>query len=392
VSLSFPIQLLLVEDDAGDALLVESLLTGVAPNVDVLRVERLQEAEEMLPGGIDCVLLDLGLPDAMGLEAVERLRAAAPDAAIVVLTGHHDEQRGVDALSRGAEDYLVKGSVDGPLLARAIRYAIERCRADRSQRELFEARLHARENARLERGLLPQALLRDPRIALSATYRPGRRRALLGGDFYDAVELGDGTLHVLIGDVSGHGPDEAALGACLRVAWRTLMLAQSPPDEALALLQEVLLHERHAPAIFATLCMLSVAPDRAAGEVRLAGHPPPVLVDREGLRALEPAHVTPPLGFVEPGGWRGNPLRFAGDWALVLYTDGLIDGRIGEGPERLGEQRLVELIAQRVDGDIGQLEDASPLLDELVTEVERLHGGDLTDDVAMVVVATRRGA
>jgi serine phosphatase RsbU (regulator of sigma subunit) len=392
MSLSFPIQLLLVEDDPGDALLVESLLAGVAPNVDVVRVERLQEAAEMLPGGIDCVLLDLGLPDAMGLEAVERLRTAAPDAAIVVLTGHHDEQRGVDALSRGAEDYLVKGSVDGPLLARAIRYAIERCRADRSQRELIEARLHARENARLERGLLPQALLRDPRIALSTTYRPGRRRSLLGGDFYDAVELDDGTLHVLIGDVSGHGPDEAALGACLRVAWRTLMLAQAPPDEALALLQRVLIHERHAPAIFATLCMLSVAPGRGEGELRLAGHPPPVVVDGNGLRTIDVPYVTPPLGFVEPGGWHGNPLPFAGDWAVLLYTDGLIDGRIGEGSERLGEQRLVELLEQRVDGDLTRLADASPLLDEIVTEVERRHGGDLTDDVAMVVVAARRGA
>lgn len=394
MSLSFPIQLLLVEDDDGDALLVESLLAGVAPDVDVTRVERLAQAEELLSGppGIDCVLLDLGLPDAIGLEAVERLRAAAPDAAIVVLTGHDDEQRGIDALSRGAEDYLVKGSVDGPLLARAIRYAIERCRADRSQRELIEARLHARENARLERGLLPQALLRDPRVALSTTYRPGRRRSLLGGDFYDAVELDDGTLHVLIGDVSGHGPDEAALGVCLRVAWRTLMLADEPPDDALALMQEVLLHERHAPAIFATLCMLSVAPGRDAGELRLAGHPPPVVVDGDGLRVLDVAHVTPPLGFIDPGASRGNALRFAGDWAVLMYTDGLIDGRVGDGPERLGEHRLVELLRRRVDGDVTRLADAPPLLDALVTEVEHLHGGDLTDDVAMVVVSARRSA
>ncbi|HEU4703671.1 MAG TPA: hypothetical protein VFS37_14405 [Conexibacter sp.] len=57
----------------------------------------------------------------------------------------------------------------------------------------------------------------------------------------------------------------------------------------------------------------------------------------------------------------------------------------------LGEQRLVELLEQHVDGDVGRLADASPLLDELVTEVERLHGGDLTDDVAMVVVAARGG-
>src|SRR6185436_12122653 len=119
-----------------------------------------------------------------------------------------------------------------------------------------------------------------------------------------------------------HGPDEAALGVCLRVAWRTLILADEPPDDALALLQQVLLHERHAPAIFATLCMLSIAPDRDAGELRLAGHPPPVIVDGEGLRAAVVEHVTPPLGFVEPDEWRGNALRFAGEWALLLYTDG----------------------------------------------------------------------
>jgi len=77
---------------------------------------------------------------------------------------------------------------------------------------------------------------------------------------------------------------------------------------------------------------------------------------------------------------------------MLLYTDGLIDGRFGDGSERLGEQRLVKLLAQRIDGDVARLADASPLLDELVTEVERLHGGDLTDDVAMIVVAARSGA
>lgn len=395
VSVSLPIQLLLVEDDAGDALLVQSLLADAAPHVDVTRVETLREAEEMLssnPPTLDCVLLDLGLPDAMGLEGLERLRAAAPDAAIVVLTGHDDERRGVEALSRGAEDYLVKGLVDGPVLARAIRYAIERGRAERSQRELIAARLQARENARLERGLLPQALIRDPRIAFSTTYRPGNRRSLLGGDFYDAVELDDGTLHVMIGDVSGHGPDEAALGACLRVAWRTLILAGAAPDEALPLLQQVLLYERHAPAIFATLCMLTVAPDRAGAELRVAGHPPPVLVDDAGVRRVDPGHVSPPLGFAAPDDWHGNALRFSGSWAMILYTDGLIDGRIGDGPERFGEARLVALLERCGVSDARDLADASPLLDELVTEVERLHGGDLTDDVAMVVVAAQQGS
>lgn len=389
--MALPVQLLLVEDDAGDALLVHELLAAAAPQIEVVRVGTVREAEEALPGGLDCVLLDLGLPDAVGFQGLARLRGAAPDAAIVVLTGDDDEHRGVQALSTGAQDYLAKGEVDGPILARAIRYAIERRRAEREQRELIEARLHARENARLERGLLPRALVRDPRVSLTTGYRPGRRRALLGGDFYDAVELADGTLHVMIGDVCGHGPDEAALGACLRVAWRTLTLAERPPVETLALLQEMLTHERHQPDIFATLALLTVAPDRADGTIFLAGHPPPVLTDGDGLRLIEAEHVCPPLGFVDPAAWTGNPVRFAGDWGVLLYTDGLVDGRIGAGSERLGSDRLVELLARRGAGDVATLADGSPLLDDLVAEIERLHGGDLTDDLAMVLVASQQG-
>lgn len=389
---TFPVQLLLVEDDLGDAVLVQELLADSAPHLQVVHVGTLREAEQLLPNDLDCVLLDLGLPDAYGMEAVERMRRAAPDAAVVVLTGHDDEHRGVEALSSGAQDYLSKSGVDGSMLARAIRYAIERRRLERSQQELLEARLAARENARLERGLLPTALVGDERIALTTGYRPGRRRSLLGGDFYDAVELEDGTLHVLIGDVSGHGPDEAALGACLRIAWRTLTLARRPPEETLAQLQQMLVHERHAPDMFATLCVLVADPDRTGGRIFLAGHPPPVLADARGVRLLDVEHVSPPLGFVDAAAWTGNAVSFDGDWTLLLYTDGLIEGRIGRGAERLGPERLVEMLERRGLAQVPGGRDAGPLLDELVAEVEQLHGGELTDDLAMVLVTARHSA
>ena len=86
----------------------------------------------------------------------------------------------------------------------------------------------ARENARLARGLLPSPLIFDPRLTVATRYRPGGGQLQLGGDFYDLIETPDGWLHALVGDVCGRGPDEAALGVCLRVAWRTMVLAGQP--------------------------------------------------------------------------------------------------------------------------------------------------------------------
>src|SRR3954468_15109986 len=190
------LRVLLVEDDDGDAFLFEELLRDADLEVTVTRERTVANAERLLPTDISCVVLDLGLPDADGLAALHRLREAAPDVPMLVLTGLSDTARGLEAVAAGAQDYLVKGRVDGELLARSIRYAVERQRAEGVQAELRAAHLTAEENARLERGLLPRPIVADPRLAVATGYRPGRARTLLGGDFYDAVEVGDGTLHL----------------------------------------------------------------------------------------------------------------------------------------------------------------------------------------------------
>src|SRR4029078_642334 len=87
--------------------------------------------------------------------------------------------------------------------------------------------------------LLPSPLMDRDTLGLALFYRPGSERALLGGDFYDVVETPTG-VHLPIRDVSGHGPDEAALGVALRVAWRTLVLAGLPADAVLRGVAQVL--------------------------------------------------------------------------------------------------------------------------------------------------------
>jgi serine phosphatase RsbU (regulator of sigma subunit) len=379
------VRVLLVEDDDGDAFLVGELLDEAVTPVELVRARTLAEAEAAL-GRIDCVLLDLGLPDATGLEGLRRLASRADGIALLVLTGLADEHRGVEAVAAGAQDYLVKGQVDGHLLDRAIRYAIGRSRIEATERALQEQQLHAEENARLERGLLPSPLIADAEVVFAARYQAGGRRLLLGGDFYDAVSDPDGTLHVMVGDVSGHGPDEAALGVRLRIAWRALVLAARPAEEILSTLQQVLVHERHREHIFATVCVLTLSADRRQVRVHLAGHPAPVLVAGQSVRLLSDARVVPPLGVVPRTSWPGTEVELPPDWALLVYTDGLIDGRVGRGAERLGGEGLADLVEAEVRRQPDWRAAPESVVDALIGQAEGLNGGELVDDVAVLLV------
>ena len=120
--------LLLVEDNAGDARLIREMFNEQGANdTELLRVGNMSEAEQCLAEHpIDIILLDLGLPDSQGLEAVRRAHAAAPRVPLVVLTGLDDESLAGQALQVGAQDYLIKGQIETRGLLRALRYAVER--------------------------------------------------------------------------------------------------------------------------------------------------------------------------------------------------------------------------------------------------------------------------
>jgi serine phosphatase RsbU (regulator of sigma subunit) len=378
------LHVLLVEDDAGDAYLVRELLETGRLAVTLIHVQTVRDAVAVLPGRIDCVLLDLGLPDAMDLDGLHRLRAASPRTAIVVLTGLADQERGLAALAAGAHDFLVKGQVDEELLGRSVRYAVERRRSELSQQELQVAELHAAESARLERGLMPAPLVAEPRLTVATLSRPGRERTLLGGDFFDAVELPDGTVRAVIGDVAGHGPDEAAVGVFLRIAWRTLTLAGTSTPDLLRTLEEVLVVERHED-VFTTLCTVELSPDRRRLRAWPAGHPAPVLVVPDGAAPLDLTGATRlPLG-VDPGRpWPCVEVALPEAWALVLHTDGLVEGRLHGGAERIGEERLVARIADR---RATWLTEPAAAAAALVADAEAGAGGALSDDVAVLALA-----
>ena len=141
-------RILLGEDNPGDARLLELLLAEVpSAKVELVHVERLSEVMKILgEEQFDLILLDLSLPDSQGLDTFVQVQERAPAVPIIVLTGLDDEATAVEIARKGAQDYLVKGQVDGNLLVRAIRYAIERKRAEEALKSseerltiLFEA-------------------------------------------------------------------------------------------------------------------------------------------------------------------------------------------------------------------------------------------------------------
>ena len=284
------LSLLLVEDDRGDAVLVEDLITDAVADIEVVWAQSMAHAERALASARpDCVLLDLNLPDASGIDALDRIAKRDATVPIVVLTGLNDEYFGASAVAAGAQDYLVKGRVEPEMLRRALLYAIERKRAELISADLHASQLRARENALLERGLLPSPLLLDnPGVDIVTRYRPSRESALLCGDFYDVVQTPDRVTHVLIGDVAGHGPDEAALGAALRIAWRTLTFAGIDGADRMPQLERVLHAERTGDGVFATVLSLQIPPDGARITAVRAGHPGMLLHGAGTVEWIEP--------------------------------------------------------------------------------------------------------
>jgi serine phosphatase RsbU (regulator of sigma subunit) len=241
------------------------------------------------------------------------------------------------------------------------------------------SQLRARENARLERGLLPSPLLlEDPGVEVVAQYRPSRQSGLLGGDFYDVVQTPDRLVHVLIGDVSGHGPEEAALGVALRIAWRALALAGVDGVNRMRQLDRILRAERSLRGTFATVLSLVILPDSPCVRVIRAGHPGMLLHGADFVKWIEPPGGQP-LG-VQSVDWHQHELEVPAGAGLLLLTDGLFEGHSGQGNERLGEDGLIALARSLVT--LPGREFVAALIDS-AEDLALSHGG-ITDDIAVV--------
>jgi serine phosphatase RsbU (regulator of sigma subunit) len=202
------------------------------------------------------------------------------------------------------------------------------------------------------------------------------------------AELSDGTLALAIGDVSGHGPDAAALGATLRASWRALALTGMAPLDLVQRLDGILRRDVADSTVFATLCCAWVNPARDRLTLVLAGHHRP-LVLADGTAREPEAPFGPPLGLLEDWMraddplWRTAEFPLEPGWALLLYTDGLVEGYAApDARERFGVERLAPLLHH--EGAATCLD--AHALDDLLDQVQAANGKPFGDDVALLVV------
>jgi DNA-binding NtrC family response regulator len=136
-----PLQVLLLEDNAGDVRLLREMYSKEKlGSFELTHILRMSDAEiHLAQGGVDVVLLDMGLPDGHGSDTVRRAHAVAPDVPMIVLTGLDDEALAAEAMNEGAQDYLIKRQIENRAPPRALRHAVER---HRMQKEADLIRLH----------------------------------------------------------------------------------------------------------------------------------------------------------------------------------------------------------------------------------------------------------
>jgi serine phosphatase RsbU (regulator of sigma subunit) len=235
----------------------------------------------------------------------------------------------------------------------------------------------------LELQLVPPARIDRPDLEVITRYRPSEGRLRLGGDFLDVMSLPRKGVALIIGDVSGHGPTAAALGATLRATWQGLVMGGADRATIRATLDSTMVRERRDEDAFATACLAWI--DRAGDEDRLhvlnIAHPPPLLVSRDVRPLAAPPSL--PLGVGGEARWEPVIVRLTPPWTIVFYTDGLIEGLAAPGsPDRLGQNGLVA----RLSG-LDTIDEAA--IDDLLALVERANDGPLNDDVALLVVSRR---
>lgn len=358
-----PLRLLLIEDNAGDARLLEEMLRDAKSSAfEIIWETTLDRGLTRLrEGNIDAAILDLTLPDASNLDSVIRTRETAPELPIIVLTSSVSDEKAVQALHAGAQDYLVKGWADSELLARTIRYAIERQRTERElaryTRELRARNEQFRSDLQLAHEVQMALLPHDypvlpagaaPDISAISFHHYYQSASYLAGDFFDIFPISRTSAGIFLCDVMGHGVRAALVTAMIRPLVDEFSNRGGPPGDLLAAINTELCHifQQAGTTIYATASYL--VPDVATGKLIYAnaGHPAPLHL-RHATDDVRPLALTgkdgPALGLFADSKFETHEITLGPGDGLLLFTDGLFEVQNPAGDE-YGLERLHDFV------------------------------------------------
>jgi serine phosphatase RsbU (regulator of sigma subunit) len=261
---------------------------------------------------------------------------------------------------------IVRETLDTALsIAAQAALAIDNGRLYQQQKEFADT---------MRRSLLPHSHPQLQGLDIGEVYEPSTR-VDVGGDVYDFLELADGRLAVVLGDVTGHGIEATADMAMAKFVFRSLAREHPDPGDFLASANEVVVGEI-AAGKFITMLYLTVETETGAVVAASAGHPAPLLVSQEG--GVEQLNVRGLALGVESGQtYEEHAARIDPGGAIVIYTDGVVEAR--RDGELYGRERLAQVVGASLQRSAAEI--ASAVIDDC-----RSFAGDLADDCALVVI------
>lgn len=364
-----PMHVMLVEDSNVDAVLVEAHLRKSEASFFVHRVIDVAGGLEYLKtSSVDVILLDLNLPDSLGIETFDRFHSRAPQIPIVVLSGQDDFALATAAVADGAQDYLPKEEASTSSLTRSIRYAIERSHRQRVEREVSAA-------GEIQRQLFPQ---RDPILEnfdISGRCDPANSA---GGDYFDFFEMSDQTLGIVIADVAGHGLGPALIMAQTRAILRSLGTTLSDVAEIMTRANTVLSCDL-AGDVFVSLLLIRLDKEKEEMCFASAGQPG-LLFGNNGKLRMEIKSQDPPLCVVGHHEYRSSDnISLAANESVFLYTDGIVEA-MDSSMEQFGMERMMDVVQQNLRLP------SRKLIDNLFDSVNEFCHHSQQDDMTAVAI------
>jgi serine phosphatase RsbU (regulator of sigma subunit)/anti-anti-sigma regulatory factor len=395
---------LVVDDDPMVRMIVVRGLNQLNPS-EVLEVEDGLAAQEVLRRrSVDVVVTDVMMPNMDGLELMQWAQEHCPQPLWIVLSGLETFDAAVDALQLGAFDYLgkppevprvrvaVRNALDqielvrerkrlyaelensNAQLAEKVNQLQEVCRVLEDQAAVIQADLNRAEI--IQRALLPQAPPAIPGWCMETLYRPG---SSVGGDFYDAVVLGEKHLGLVIADAAGHGVAAAMLSVLFKLRLKQVDRVGNvlQPRQVLQRLNSRLYEMLSAPGAFITAVYILLDLRTGHAQLASAGHPPCIFSSSRGTaQMLE--RTGPALGLEADASYGEHEFHLKAGDRLMLYTDGVLEG----GTDSPGSDDMASDIASNTG--------RADLLSKFYQDAVRGVAGE-RDDITLLLLERAQG-